>query len=355
MNKLQNWVVRPNTGNDGYIFYNRQQGTFYQNRPEQIHDDALFTSGSFIPQAPLKVYFDMTYLCNLQCRHCITSSSPFVDISHELPTLRILEIIEELATIGVLEIAVGGGEPFVHPHWQLIFKHITDLGMNLIVTSNGILMNKKNVQSLKATQPLEVRISFDGGRVFHNNIRGRDNYYKALMGLDNLLQKDINATARFTYCNGADEELESLFYDVAQTGCHNIKIAMLKKAGRAIHEPDLMPQMPDMETACWLMTLGQKHGLTVQLSSDDFPISYLEAHDTKLRESSRSNCGAGFETCYISPFGQVYSCVTIPTIEFGRLHHESFLTAWRSQKAQIFRAEASACGVCRICDGIVKR
>ena len=355
MNKLQNWVVRPNTGNDGYIFYNRQQGTFSQNRPEQIHDDALFTSGSFIPQAPLKVYFDMTYLCNLQCRHCITSSSPFVDISRELPTLRILEIIEELATIGVLEIAVGGGEPFVQPDWQLIFKHITDLGMNLIVTSNGILMNKKNVQSLKATQPLEVRISFDGGRVFHNNIRGRDNYDKALRGLDNLLQKDIHATARFTYCNGADEELESLFYDVAQTGCHNIKIAMLKKAGRAIHEPDLMPQMPDMETACWLMTLGQKHGLTVQLSSDDFPISYLEAHDTKLRESSRSNCGAGFETCYISPFGQVYSCVTIPTIEFGRLHHESFLTAWRSQKAQIFRAEASACGVCRICDGIVKR
>ncbi len=110
--------------------------------------------------------------------------------------------------------------------------------------------------------------------------------------------------------------------------------------------------MPDIETACWLMTLGQKHGLTVQLSSDDFPISYLEAHDPKLRESSRSNCGAGFETCYISPFGQVYSCVTIPTIEFGRLHNESFLTAWRSQKAQSFRAEASACGVCRICDGV---
>lgn len=355
MNKLiHDWVVRPNTSNDGHIFYDRKKGTFTQNRPNAVSDNAFFSAPSFVANAPLKAYFDMTYRCNLSCRHCITNSSPFVDITPELPTERILEIIDELAQIGVLEIAVGGGEPMVHPDWELIFKHITDLGMNLIITTNGLLLNDKNLKAIKEINPLEVRISFDGGRNLHNSIRGRDTYDKALKGLQNLIKMGVNTTARFTYCNGANDELESLFADIASNSCNNIKIAMLKKAGRAIHEPDLMPDMPDVETANWMRSLGEKNGVLVQLSSDDFPIEYLETHDPKLREATRKNCGAGFETCYISPFGQVYSCVTIPTIEFGKLHHQSFISAWQSQTAQKFRTVASACGVCRVCDAVNK-
>jgi MoaA/NifB/PqqE/SkfB family radical SAM enzyme len=354
MNKTQQWIVRPNSGSEGYIFYDRQQGTFTQNKPSQISDDAFFSSPSYLPQAPLKVYFDMTYRCNLACRHCITNSSPFVDVTPELKTERILEVIDELAAIGVLEIAVGGGEPMVHPDWAIIFKHITDLGLNLIVTTNGLLVNEKNLEILRGVNPLETRISFDGGRTFHNDIRGRDTYDRALLGLKSLIKKELNTTARFTYCFGVEYELEQMFEDIASTGCKTIKIAMLKKAGRAINEADLIPSMPDLEMTHWIMGLGKKNGIEVQLSSDDFPISYLEAHDPKLRDHSRKNCGAGFETCYISPYGQVFSCVTIPTLEFGRLHNESFTTAWQSQKAQQFRVQANACGTCRICDGVNK-
>jgi MoaA/NifB/PqqE/SkfB family radical SAM enzyme len=352
MNKSLQWIVRPNTGSDGYIFYNRHQGTFTQNKPSQVSDDDFFSSPSYLSQAPLKVYFDMTYRCNLACRHCITNSSPFVDASPELKTDRIIEIIEELAAIGVLEIAVGGGEPMVHPDWPIIFNHITDLGLNLIITTNGLLINDKNLEILRGVNPLETRISFDGGRTFHNDIRGRDTYDRALLGLKKLIKNDLNTTARFTYCFGVEYELEQMFEDIASTGCQAIKIAILKKAGRAIQMPDLIPRMPDFEMTQWIIDLGQKNGLMIQLSSDDFPINYLEAHDPKLREQNRKNCGAGFETCYISPYGQVLSCVTIPTLEFGRLHNESFTSAWQSQKAQQFRVKANACGSCRICDGI---
>jgi MoaA/NifB/PqqE/SkfB family radical SAM enzyme len=301
---------------------------------------------------PLKVYFDMTYRCNLTCRHCITASSPYADVSKELSTARILELVDEMAAAGIQQIAVGGGEPFVHPDWQRIFKYITNVGIQLVVTTNGVLLHERNIQALKRVAPAEIRVSFDGGRHFHNSVRGRDNYDKALRGLQASVQNGFNAVARYTYCNGADPELENMFEDIAATGCKSIKIALLKKAGRAKHEPDLMPQSGDAGLAYWLLGLGKKYRLTVQLSSDDFPIDFTDTNDTKLRQAGRSHCGAGFDTAYVSPRGHVLSCVTMPNHSFGQLHYQSFAEAWQSQSAQQFRTKASACGTCRICEQV---
>ncbi len=348
----KNWVVRPSSGLDGHVYYNKTKGLFTETRPHQIADEAFHTSSSYLPIAPMKVYFDMTYLCNLNCKHCITNSSPWKDTRKELHSNRIFEIVDELAEIGVLEIAVGGGEPLVHPYWFFIFKHITDLGINLTITTNGLLLNERNLQYLRSVKPFEVRISFDGGRTLHNTIRGRDTYDKALKGLKNLVKNKLKAAARFTYCKGAEDEMEQLFTDIAETGCKTLKIAMIKNAGRAINNPELLAPMPDMDTAHWFLGLGKKNGIKVQLSGDDFPISYLQAHDPKLRNEDRKNCGAGFETCYISPYGQVFSCVTIPTMEFGQLHKQSFLSVWQGQKANNFRKEAMGCSTCRLCDSL---
>jgi MoaA/NifB/PqqE/SkfB family radical SAM enzyme len=348
----KNWVIRPTSGIEGNVYYDKARGLFTEQRPHQIADEGFYTSPSYLPNAPMKVYFDMTYLCNLNCKHCITNSSPWKDTRQELHSNRIFEIVDELAEIGVLEIAVGGGEPMVHPYWFFIFKHITDLGMNLIITTNGLLLNERNLQYLRTIKPLETRISFDGGRSLHNSIRGKDTYDRALKGLKNLVKNKLKCAARFTYCRGAEAEMEDLFADIAETGCKTVKIAMIKNAGRAKDNSDLLAPMPDFDTAMWFLGLGKKYNLNVQLSGDDFPISYIEANDPKLRNEERKNCGAGFETCYISPYGQVFSCVTIPTMEFGKLHEESFTSVWQGQKANNFRKEALSCSSCRLCDSM---
>jgi MoaA/NifB/PqqE/SkfB family radical SAM enzyme len=239
---------------------------------------------------PLKVYFEMTYRCNLTCRHCATSSSPYSNISTELSTRRILALVDEMAEAGIQEITVGGGEPLIHPDWQIIFKYITDLGIKLIVKTNGVLLHEYNLQALKTVGLSEMHVAFDGGRYFHNSLRGRDNYDKALTGLKALIHNGLNGIARYTYCNGADTELENMFQDIAATGCKSIKIALLKKAGRAKHEPDLMPSSGDVGLASWFIGLGKKYGLTVQLAKSDFLMA-------------RNDCEARFDKTYVSPQG----------------------------------------------------
>lgn len=258
------WIMRPALGPGGRIFYRRYDGRYFWNKDRPDITKPVFASRSFMINSPLKAYFDFTNRCNLQCLHYITSSSPYADISTELPTPRILELTSELADIGVLEVA----------------------------------------------------------------------------------------TARLTLCRGVDEELPTLFKDIASTGALTAKIAVVKEVGRAATETGrhLLGFTPDESAVEKLMSLGRECGLAVQLSADDFPVTVDKANDPKLRDLERQNCGAGFESCYISPNGELQSCVTMPNLAFGLLHTESFRTAWQGKLAEEFRRLANDSQERRLCD-----
>jgi len=315
---------------------------------------SVYTSPHFVGTAPLKVYFDFTNRCNLSCRHCITSSSPHVDIAGELPPERIISLVNEMAQLGVLELATGGGEPLFHPHWTVLFESVTDAGMNLIVTTNGLLLTKKAIEELKRIAPLEIRVSFDGGPELHEHVRGANTYRRALRGLERLVSSQISATARLTLCRGAEEELPALFSDLQATGVGNIKIAVVKPAGRAATQTGshLVGGIPGRDRAADLIGLGEQFGLTVQLSADDFPLSIIDAGDPKLRDIERPNCGAGFESCYITPKGQILGCVVLPELGFGELQSQSFRTVWEGKLAREYRQSADGVTTRRLCDGM---
>ena len=338
----------------GLLHYRRRDGALFEQTPShaELGRGLVYSSASFVREAPLKAYFDFTNRCNLSCRHCITSSSPQVDTSTELPTARILTLVSELADIGVLEIAVGGGEPLIHPDWVVLFEHVTSVGINLIITTNGLKVTSTVVDVMQQIAPLEVRVSFDGGPGLHEHIRGPGTYLKAMKALTLLTASGLRAAARLTLCQGADSELPQLFSDLSQAGAKAVKVAVIKPAGRAATHTGmhLLGYRSSEQAVASLMTLGRAQGLRVQLSSDDFPVSATVANDPKLRDSDQPNCGAGFETCYISPRGQLLGCVTIPQIGLGDLHATPFLEVWSSRQAAAYRHRAAATDQRRLCD-----
>jgi MoaA/NifB/PqqE/SkfB family radical SAM enzyme len=334
----KNWVDSPKTGLEGNV-HDQARDLFIENRPHKVEDEGFQTSPSYLPNAPTKVYFDMTYLCNLNCKHCITNSTPWKDTRKELHSNRIFEILDELAEIGVQDIIVGGGEPLMHPYWFFLFKHIGDSGMNLTIATNGLLLNERNLQYLRTIKPFDTCISFEGGRTLHTSIRGKDAYDRALKGLKNLVKNKLKTSARLTYCKGADAEIEQLFADIAETGCKILNISMIKNVGRALNNSDLLTPVPDFTTAMKFLGLGKKYDLTVQFSEDDFPNSYANPKDAQYLEGEPKNGGSGFESCYISPYGQVFSSISAATKEFGQLHDMSFTNVWHGEKAHHFRKE----------------
>ncbi|MGB9630957.1 MAG: radical SAM protein, partial [Candidatus Methanodesulfokora sp.] len=67
----------------------------------------------FVPGAPFLVVWDITYACNLKCKHCYANAGrPLPD---ELSTEEAKKVIDTFHKAGVVTIAWSGGEPMVRP------------------------------------------------------------------------------------------------------------------------------------------------------------------------------------------------------------------------------------------------
>ena len=78
--------------------------------------------------APTLVDFQITEQCNMGCPHCYASAVPG---GEHVPWEDIVRVVEQLHDCGVCQLAIGGGEPLLHP------KIIDLLELCLLYTSDA--------------------------------------------------------------------------------------------------------------------------------------------------------------------------------------------------------------------------
>ena len=62
-------------------------------------------------EAPICLTWELTYACNLACRHCLSSSGRRDPA--ELSTAECFGVADELQRLGVFYVNLGGGEPML--------------------------------------------------------------------------------------------------------------------------------------------------------------------------------------------------------------------------------------------------
>lgn len=91
---------------------------------------------------PELVDLKITDYCKFGCKYCYQGSTAAGD---HAPLEQIKDILVELSNLGTLEVALGGGEPTLHPH----FNHIVNFGKELGLLMNTTTRNIKNLQELR--------------------------------------------------------------------------------------------------------------------------------------------------------------------------------------------------------------
>ncbi|MGT9147114.1 radical SAM protein [Enterococcus devriesei] len=109
------------------------------------------------------VSLDITYKCNLRCKHCFNSSGEF--LGGELNDSQILKIIDEISKYQVESICLCGGEPFYRFDLllsvaKLIKKNSPKTFISMV--SNGILWTNKKAKELSEAGLDVVQFSLDG-------------------------------------------------------------------------------------------------------------------------------------------------------------------------------------------------
>jgi len=109
------------------------------------------------------VAWEITRSCNLDCVHCRAAAErgPYPG---ELSTARCLELLEEIHQVGKPIVILTGGEPLLREDVFELARYGTQLGLRMVMATNGTLLNTPVTEKMKASGIKRVSISLDGPR-----------------------------------------------------------------------------------------------------------------------------------------------------------------------------------------------
>ncbi len=143
---------------------------------------------------PLDVSLELTWHCNFRCAHCYI---PDFEAPDGLSTGRILRLLDELAEMGTLFLALTGGEPLLRRDWARIARRARELGFHLTVLTNGTRVDQRAAELL-AELAADVEISFHSAdpAVFDRVTGVPGSYARVLAAVERL--RDAGAAVELT-------------------------------------------------------------------------------------------------------------------------------------------------------------
>lgn len=142
---------------------------------------------------PWGVELEITGCCNLRCRHCLQGN-----YSYQMTFDKARAILESLAQVGVFEVSVIGGEPFVHPDILPILRLCDQYEFVTNVVTNGTLIGPEEIKVLSSMRSLSVFVSLEGLSEVHDLNRGKGVFAKVDKAVRQMIEADVRVEFIFT-------------------------------------------------------------------------------------------------------------------------------------------------------------
>jgi len=294
--------------------------------------------------APICLTWELTYACNLQCVHCLSSSGQRDE--RELSTAEAKRVLDELRDLQVFYINIGGGEPMVRRDFFELLEYSVGNGIGVKFSTNGAFIDADKARRLAAMDYLDIQISLDGVDAATNDaVRGVGSYDMARRAMDNLAAANFGPFKISVVVTRHNVPQLDQFKALADSYGAQLRITRLRPSGRGADTwNELHPTNGQQrEIYDWLM----KHGENV-LTGDSF--FHLNAFGESL--PGLNMCGAGRVVCLIDPVGDVYACPFVIHDEFkaGNVRDEGgFSRVWKQSDLFLSLREPQSAGACASC------
>jgi mycofactocin radical SAM maturase len=293
--------------------------------------------------APICLTWELTYACNLQCVHCLSSSGRRDPA--ELSTGEAETLIDELEALRVFYVNVGGGEPTIRPDFWHLLSYAVDRGIGVKFSTNGSRIDSAAAADLAAMDYVDVQISVDGAdEAVNDAVRGAGSFRTAVAAMENLARAGFDSFKISVVVTRHNiSQLDRLAEMAGRFGAQ-LRLTRLRPAGRGADTWHRLHPTPDQQVRLHEWLLAHPDVLT----GDSF--FHLSALGEPL--PGLNLCGAGRVVCLIDPLGDVYACPFVLHDHFraGSVRDPGgFARVWRRSDLFLELREPTSAGACASC------
>jgi SynChlorMet cassette radical SAM/SPASM protein ScmE len=301
---------------------------------------------SELMRTPRTVDIEITPRCNLRCRYCYFFNNPAVDY-RELPTDEWLKFFDELGSLGVMNVAVAGGEPFMRDDLTVLLEGIVRNRMRFSLLSNGSLIDDEMAAFIAGTRRCEyVQVSVDGSCAkIHDSCRGKGSFDGAIRGIHTLQRHQVNVTVRVTIhqknVNDLEQTAHLLLEELGLAAFSTNSAGYLGTCRMNAEDVLLNIQERKVATAT-LLRLVEKY--PDRISANAGPLS--EGHAWLRMEKALARgepafpnggrltaCGCPSKKIAVRADGAIVPCIMLAHMKLGQINEDSLLDVWQHSLA----------------------
>ncbi len=307
---------------------------------------------------PIYAVWEVTLACDLACRHC--GSRAGRARPDELDTAEALDLVAQMADLGVLEVTLIGGEAYLRDDFADIVRASTKAGMITSMTTGGRGLTIERARAAKEAGLASASVSVDGLAETHDALRGvKGSFDAAMRAIENLHEAGVPVSANTQIGRASLREIPAVFERLVAAGIHSWQVQITVAMGRAADEPDLLLEPYQMLEV--MPMLGRLKAVADAAKVRIWPgnnVGYFGPYETKLRgtlpRGHMSSCGAGRSTLGIEANGDIKGCPSLPTADYvgGNVREHSLRDIWERAAPLRFtrdRTVEDLWGYCRGC------
>lgn len=310
--------------------------------------------------APTPTYavWELTLKCDHACNHCGSRAGHARD--DELGTEDCLRIVDQMANLGIREVTLIGGEPYLRDDWLQIVRAIRNRTMIPNMTTGGRGLTFERAVAARQAGLRAVSVSIDGLETAHDRLRNvRGSFRSAMQALDNARRAGLRIACNSQLNRLSMPDLPGLAEALIATGVRAWQLALTAPMGRAADNVDFILQPYELLTL--FPILAQVKSRCDEAGLSFWPannVGYFGPYAGHLRSRSpgghSKGCHAGKGSIGIEADGTLKGCPSLPTDAYGagNLREYGLLELWERSKRLRYTRERTVDdleGFCRTC------
>ncbi len=288
---------------------------------------------------PFTGTFELTWRCNLRCRHCYLGGQTFP--LPELDTPSIQKLLDQVAEAGCLTLSITGGEPTLRQDFESIWQHAHGLGFLLNLFTNGTLIDESRAQFLAQHPPQNIEVSIYGAspEIYKKVTGSAEAYEQAYQGIERMRALDLPVMLKTVLQKDLANEAQGM---VEAAKAQGLRIRM---------DPAIDPRLDKTDEPLDYRVPAEQAS-KLEMRAFDKAEQVKEYHQNWQRHPeswSQSPCGAGHQSFHLDPGGRIMPCLLVRRPVFDP-QASSFLAAWEAmgKQGRIHFAESSPCFGCEL-------